>query len=472
MKLADALATLRQGVAALSPPQTGARDGRPLLAHVDDRLHRRFADILPRPPGPLDLDEAEAAFRAALAGGDWSALSARHWRQAPWLLWRGEPWLAGEAEFLRRLEGRSRGRARAVKRLIEVYLREFQPEREGMAALAGLLARLLADPALPATLREWRDRHARYALFDPAVAPAALARLVLAAEPGQAPLRRLAEAGLAGALALGGLGRAAYRAALEEAAGETAVAALLRWSAGRHGLFYPAERPRLAAALLDPWRRRPPPPALRERVQPFLLRHYGDPRREPERWRGVAEAQVAVLLGWLADQTLERFFQLLDRMAAEGVDTAPDWVWRRRFWEAYRRRGAVQGVWLALGPRAREVAARAGGPPLLTGRLQGFAPGHSILLLQLEGLIVAEQNPLGRCYLWRPDNPHAPRLYRDDYDAAEWRRACAHAEPLRPGEREPGISHFDGERGAWQAVVERYLRGYCGIAVGREEYLN
>ena len=72
-------------------------------------------------------------------------------------------------------------------------------------------------------------------------------------------------------------------------------------------------RTEVATALLRPFVERSPEPTTKERLQPFFLRHFRDPRlgSGKHKWSGVPDEIRRVVIRWLVERALEQFFLLV-----------------------------------------------------------------------------------------------------------------------------------------------------------------
>ena len=125
---------------------------------------------------------------------------------------------------------------------------------------------------------------------------------------------------------------------------------LLRWAVDAGGVAAKLRGP-LADALLRPWLSRPVPDPLKQRIQDFLLQHYGDPRTKQHRWAAASDEARQVFRKWLARVALAQFLEVIDRLALDR-----QWKYRRAFWTAYFDRDWVWDAQVAFGPGGAELA--------------------------------------------------------------------------------------------------------------------
>lgn len=414
------------------PCRLGASDGR--LARTARELGALGLDTDPPPPAET-LDAFAARMRGLLDSSGLAGLSERDWRLLPWALWHGEPCLAAEPRLLEALEQRllARFRRRDVHALARAYLQEFSLDMPAGRRLAALLAGQVGMRGWP-----WAARHRAHALFDFEAAPGRLAAHVLHSHASIE--EALALAGLEGrgqrGMALAALLEAlrGFRERMRQGlASEMERDRLCTWALAEDGRIPAAVRPLLAEALLAPWTSGTPPSALREPIEQFVLRHYGDPRSRPRDWLGVSEDAKSVFKRWLVKLALDQFLDVIDRFALE-----QHWIYRRAFWMAYYRAGAIDEAHVMFGRRGYMEARRLFGRDVSCAELEGgrkpVAPEHAVLLMRIGRLVVADWSHNGRCVVWPEEVAWAPPFGHTRYSSSQvypeeqrgdW--ACTHA---------------------------------------------
>ncbi len=263
------------------------------------------------------------------------------------------------------------------------------------------------------------------------------------------------------------LGKAAFAAALslgEARLSDWAVIArLLDWER-RFGarVAQTQHRVRFADALLTPWARRAPPDRVKSALVEFFVRVYGDPRMEGNRefrWKGVSPRAMAVLMNWLAGDTLRGFMKVLER-------TADDiWTYRQKFWMAYYDSGHIQEAWLALGAQALGFARRlkADQHGLGYGRLDGgAAPNQSVLLLKMGSVVFTEWSHNGSLRAYEEGEDDTPALYETSYHGADLRAAVSL--DFHDGENQnPELRHMNSAGGTWQRKARDFINEHTGV---------
>lgn len=439
----------------------------PLMAKAAHATERLFGDgIRGKPPVQPDLSALWKRLDAAERSNDFSALTDKEWRDSPWCFWRVEgndPALVKRPAFTRAygqwLEARQR--KGDYRRLVQAWLLHFNRDDPPRSA-ATLITRACA--VWPEWL--WAQRHATHDVFNVDKGPANIASLVLdSAEPARDSLRDL---GFGEWLQAGGYVEAVFAAALSDLSGrlrlsvsearsQELVKRALEWAAssGAADIQFPALRASVAESLLMPWVQSPPPKSIERTITAFLLKTFGDPRMQRTRWNGVSKSAVDVFKRWLTGATLEAFVRVIERVAEKD-----HWKYRKAFWMAYYRAGYVLDAWVALGPEAkllsRQIEELRGQSSEL---IKPPSSNHSVLLLRIGSLIVADWSHNGKCRIWREGDRYAPTLYRAKYDAADLRAASDFE-----------VAHHSSAYGGWQLKIHDHIRDLTGIRLPTSSY--
>lgn len=431
---------------------------------------RQLGDLTPRTPKPFELQQIDVAIRQVWQGlASLAQVPARILRLAPWVFFfpRNEPnkWLAGDQRFVEAWLAwlRESGRPRAVVTLLREFLSVYPRENPSFDAIRESLRQQLAAGRGP-RIEKWRERAGRFGLLE-GEAPALLMKSWW--DVGASFEAYATEAGLLPGLEFSGL----VKCASEHLLGFTEemltlakprldfVKRSLEWlESDEQKLRFSELRIPTAKALLSPFRDRNPDAALQEVLQGFLLRTIGDPRSQRPKWQGIPEDVRNVLFRWLVSASLEDFFRVLDETAQDS-----HWKFRKAFWSAYLRREAITDAWVVLGPAAaaivrKEFDAPAGAAKLKMG--EGAQSSHSVLLMRVGTVTIAEWSHNGKCRIWKQGNPKAPKLYETEYrrgqlvDRCNWDKA-----------------HMGSEDGRWQADIARRIADETGIRVARSEYM-
>jgi len=180
----------------------------------------------------------------------------------------------------------------------------------------------------------------------------------------------------------------------------------------------------IAHALLKPWMERSAPAEHKNMIRTFLIKQFGDPRKDGNQWDTRANvlskrhqiidaADIFRLLNrWLTERSVELFFEII----ADTTERKDHWKARRAFWNAYLTTGAISDAWCILGTQAeRQVGRIAGITKNDYGKVEGgnVEPGHSALLMKIGDLVIADWSHVGSARFWK--YPDSPELYRSGY---------------------------------------------------------
>lgn len=412
----------------------------------------------------MDADALIKRLRQAAHDDTWASITFRDWKRAAWVLFNGEEPLCDEPGFLSHLiaEYGQQHKKAAYSGLIQAYIRDFDPHRPATDTIARALRSILSEFHW-----KWSDLHSRHALFTPKDAPTKIAEACLPTRTD--PLDVLASAGIGGAAARGSLAAHVYLQVLLTVRKKLSngdldfdlLERVMKWSAGSDGLVFPAYRATLADSLLLPWANNNPDEELKAKILPFLLENFRDPRlpANAKEWLGVSQEAVAVARRWLTGLALEQFFDVVDQVAQESM-----WRYRRSFWLAYHKRHVVDDAWVLFGSEALSYARRAFDKAQSYGTLERTSQvqaNHSVLLMRIGKLTVADWSHNGKCHIWLDGNPKAPKLYHPRYPRGELVTQSDNA----------GQVHYGSEHGTWQRSVEAYIRNHTSISVPEREYM-
>jgi hypothetical protein len=234
----------------------------------------------------------------------------------------------------------------------------------------------------------------------------------------------------------------------------------LEWLEAEGKLRFDSLRVSVAERLLQPFRTSRPSEQIQVPLRTFLLRHLGDPRapRRPG-WSGVREQDRQVLCRWLVTLALDDFFRLISETALDR-----HWKYRKAFWSAYLNEDLISDAWIALGRgAARSARSMLEDEEQTWGRLQkaGVEANHSVLLMRIDSVTIAEWSHMGSCRFWLDGNARAPRFYRDSYSRTDLVTGADYTQP-----------HWSPERGHWQRLVAAWLEDQTKISIPRREYMS
>jgi len=220
--------------------------------------------------------------------------------------------------------------------------------------------------------------------------------------------------------------------------------------------------------LLEPFHQGDNPEKVKEILLPFLIENFGDPRINKEHWDTTSATARLVINRWLVKSTLEDFFRLLKHVAGGDPDADRMWEERQKFWTAYVKRNVISEAWVILGHKARQVASTSFSNfnghygDLKSGNV---APLHSVLLMRIDTLIIAEWSHNGKCHMWMDENSAKPIFYENEYTRDELRYEIA-----KSSKEHPPFTHVKSNRPLWQSRIRNYIRRVTGIDISQNEF--
>lgn len=431
-------------------------------------------EAAPRAPEDEILEGVRRRISQALFDGEQPI--DRDLKRAPWILWQGDPPAINFPGLLDRVVGQAMRSPRALRYLIEAWLRDFSPEAPGITSTGLEIPQLLTD-STDVRLDLWRSAHRRFRLFDAANGPASLAVAVLnGAEPVATVLR--AAGFLDETRAISGYLRAVQSellarlpATLRDPKSSTRIERVCQFLNNGRQLRFDDCRAEIAIALCKPWTDggRQPDADLQNVVKDFVVEHIGNPQLRAGRWAG-AEKEAALIRRWLARASLQVFFGLIKDYALDA-----HWTYREAFWSACLQRGVIDDAWLALGANVHASARARQGLGTAFGRLEGtgVSADQSILLLRIGPLTIAEWSHNGKLRAWTADQ--GPRLGRASYTRPDLVKPCLQfpGDPTRGWRLDSGtfgLAHMASSTGAWQRRAAALLARHASVALTPQEW--
>jgi len=225
-------------------------------------------------------------------------------------------------------------------------------------------------------------------------------------------------------------------------------------------LIYPTLKTDLADGLLQSFSGRVAPTIIKKRLKDFFIKFYGDIRTEKVKWLGVSDEAQKVMQQWMVENTLNDFFALLTHVARYDSMADRHWEYRKRFWNAYLKKGVISEAWVALGPTAYYEAKHfLKGDKNVYASLSGAQSRHSSLIMIIDGVLITEWSHSGRYRVWDSDYSR-PRLYKKTYRRGE----------LVTGNDYEG-NHSGSDTGSWQYTLSTLINDLTGIKVTHREYM-
>lgn len=424
---------------------------------------------------------------AAAAGNGFGNLSVGTMRDAPWLLWHPDDPMIDQPGLLDELMTRAETRRSILRALIEAWLAVYATGVRQLQEVGSALRRLLNGHSHPA-FQAMAEVDATYGLFDPLRGPRRIAEWLL---HGDRPIGlMLDEIGFADPIrATSGYMRAVQNEILVLAPDELSrrdadnkLARLMAFLApadndpagtGNAMRFNePTVKGLTAQALLGPWifGNGHVEVNIRETVQSFLLTHLGDPRRGTASWTAAGDDAVSVMRRWLARASMEAFFSVIDDQADEY-----QWSYRKAFWSAYLKAGAIDDAWVVLGKNAARSAAAIRDLKGSYGRLSSGNATHAALLMKVGNLIFCEWSHNGSVRSWPIDWPSTPKMFRDYYDPDGLKLKCLPfpSNSIGTGGNSDGsgLRHAGAANGHWQESVAKLIQRRASINLTPRDYM-
>jgi len=103
-------------------------------------------------------------------------------------------------------------------------------------------------------------------------------------------------------------------------------------------------------ALVLPFKKSEPA-VLRDDIEKFLIRNYGDPRITPAEWSGVSADALKIMNRWMTSKSLKMFFDIINKFEGSHM-----WEPRRKFWTAIDDRKWIDEAWVVLNDKGAQYA--------------------------------------------------------------------------------------------------------------------
>jgi hypothetical protein len=215
----------------------------------------------------------------------------------------------------------------------------------------------------------------------------------------------------------------------------------------------------LCFALLEPCINGDPNDAVLREIRNLLIIQYSDPRVNSGRWSNVDQRHVQVLRRWLTKQSMGLLIEVLNRTADDN-----HWDVRNDFWKFYLDNDYVSEAWVVFGSdafqHAKDLVKK--NPEFTASNFGRFQIGgrsvqsnHSVLLMRIGDVIVAEWTHDGRVRLWDSSSSRRPKFYQITYLP----EALRGASPKYTSDDE--YSH--DRPGNWMRKVDKFVRARTGI---------
>jgi len=412
-------------------------------------------------------DEIASAVRARLA------LSRRQVRQAPWCLWPREIRLAEERDvLLATLEAISVAESPGPFRaLASEFVTHFASDMAGIDLAAPCLKLLASKWG-----GHWGGLQTDMNIFDPDNGPCKLADAVARQDRTVSAILR--DYRLEATSAEGGYGQAVTAQLLHNLArgGEPdhlrRLDKVKRFALAADGrALFVSQKVLVVEALLTPMMNGDVAKDVTTAILIVVLDMLGDPRLVKARsnWIAVTAELKNLVVGWLTEQSLRQFLDIVDQTAVESM-----WRYRRAFWQSVFDAGLISAAWVAFGPDGRKIAASGTYKGLKCAELftddKSVEPGHAVLLMQIGAGVVADWSHSGKCNIWyQVADPKAPTLFRDSYPSSSVAVGSSRDNVLTSGR--VNFSHTAPSHYNWQHKAAEHIRQMTGFRLDPKKWV-
>ncbi len=418
-----------------------------------------------RPPENLDSISERISGRLEKREG----LDLRDLRRAPWCIWSSCSPLCVKQHLVERLLGQiaDAGRRKIYRMLAKAWLYHFKPNGLCISLIGNFLSRHAGELGDP-----WSEAHRNLCIFDPTAGPARI--IDGAARSGLSPDDIFGRFGFRDTLLATGYRQQLYRLGFQRCESENIgkpmdrLEMVRQWTYRNGRVRFEGLKTAAVRASLDPFGDEMPDERTRDALLDFVVGLLHDPRSNPGRWTDCAKSEK-ITRRWLTEQSLRQFFDVVERAARQD-----HWSYRRAFWNALYKRQYIEDAWVVFEDKGAATAQDLFGKNLGFGRFErgtGFQPGHSVLILRIRGLTVADWSHNSPCSIWgETDGENGPRLYNGLYSVSELRKRHQGDD----SEQNMASQGVFWQRGSdsyrWQGFIAEYLRKRRGIILSSSDY--
>ena len=449
----------------------------PRMLKTAKRIEAQFSGVS-KIPTRFEIEEIYKRFIYALEKNDWGSLGQQDWRMAAYILWykKDEKELIGSySRFINRYHEwlQKNSLPSNWRKLIHVYLQDFQYRKdypESFKKLSWAIRAAFKNPSLQQRLGIWEIRDQEFKLFSEYFEVRQVANAFV--NKAGNDWNNFAEmTGLDGELGFGGYADAVGLELMNQlvaSPSKVLIEAVIKFHFIDNRLRFNGRRVNVIESLLSPWTKNANflGEDVRKMVQDLLLAQFNDPRlphHKANGWRSVGETYLQVFFRWLIGESLEQFFEVIDQIALEH-----QWKYRKAFWKAYHKRGLLDGAWVALGADAKSYAQTAFGKTLSAADLEGGSKSdHSVLIIRIKDLILAEWSDNGKCRAWRVDQESCPLIYETKYHGSQLKTPSM---KIVPSYKTDGITHSSSETYSWQRKLSEFIYDETGIRIQHNDF--
>lgn len=217
---------------------------------------------------------------------------------------------------------------------------------------------------------------------------------------------------------------------------------------------------------LAPFQRAAPQADVQKLVLSVLVKQFGDPRiSEWPRLNGRDGARrrdncLITIKRWLSIEYLDLFIKIIEKTAVDH-QFAP----RKKFWLRYFEGGFISDLTLILASDANSVARRTQGQGVESEYMKWAGlksqPDHSVLLMRLGDLVIAEWSHDGALRFWKAGSKSAPQFHQSEYSARELRGDSLKVR-THNGYRDSIVHSHSGQ---WMTLASDAIEFHTGVRI-------
>ncbi|RKF22287.1 hypothetical protein DBZ36_01170 [Alginatibacterium sediminis] len=434
------------------------------------KLRNRYGFVISEPPSSINIGHVHDKLKQYLqAHSSIFNFSRKEWRIVPWafmLSINGNPPLYENEDYIQLLFERIKSKFDTTSPLIQVFLQEYPLGSRWFDLLRNAIHDFVTDsPDIKAiTIKQWIDNTQILEKNSHEICAGNIRNAGFQSTFSSFKLTRGLEHSAFASESISYL-LADLKSTLStldiHAQSQLVSSCLSFFITAEDSLKYPALRVNIADGLLSSFADNHIIPHIKKLLTDFFLNHYNDPRTSAVMWIGVTPTALSVIKSWLVENTMHDFFNLLSHIAKTDPMADKHWKSRKRFWNAYLKKGYIQEAWVALGSSAYSEARNflQGGRSTYAS-LSGGQPRHSALIMVINGVLITEWSHSGSFRIW-DTSLQRPKLYLSSYRRGN----------LVNGSDHTG-SHSGSERGLWQQRLSSLIHDLTGVSIPRREYMN
>ncbi|KTD18862.1 EH signature domain-containing protein [Legionella jordanis] len=440
-------------------------------------IEKKF-DSLGSIPTSQNLEKLSITFYKALEAKSFDNISNKEWKLVPFILWTTPQVnsfaLGSDLNFLQKyLNWLSQNlTASNLKKLIYCFLKDFSLREQYLAVFKKLSCFITEKiySSMNPSLSKWYERNQKLNIFSPNFDLSKVISLYLN-ECNLDIYKFFSLLGLQGEISIRGYSEAIglnLLKILEREPSDKLINAVINYFFSKDSVRFSNHRVNLIQSLLTPWlsNNSTNSSESQKKVQDLLIKHFKDPRIIAYRrdgWRSISEQYLKVIYQWLVGESIEQFFEIVDQMALDR-----QWKYRKAFWMAYYKYGFLDEAWFVLGPDAKYYAETYFENKLSFGAMDsGCKSNHSVLILKIGNIVLAEWSHEGKCRAWRDEDPKAPERYKNYYVGKNFKEESL---KIVPHYNSDGIGHLSSNTYSWQQNLSDFIYRNTGLKVYHSDF--